>query len=308
MKILELCIDKLPKLLYFGHVEYKKPWSHFTRITDELIIYFVISGELHITEGDIRHSLNKGDILILEPGIEHKGFKSASCYYFFVHFYHDDFRFINIENTDALSAQLNIERNESLNSRSWMTAPDDNSIVRISTFLEDKSDNLKQLLIQGAAAHNNKEEYYKRYSASILNCILIELSRHTTDILIKKANSFTDHTESLNEAVIAFLKKEYMKKLDSDTISKEFQVNYDYLNRIFKKYTGSSIGRYLARYRVDKAKELLVSSDLNFYEIGSRVGYDDPHYFSKLFKKNTGMTLTQFRENAKKAQRNIEIY
>ena len=54
---------------------------------------------------------------------------------------------------------------------------------------------------------------------------------------------------------------------------------------------------YLTNLRMDKAKELLLTTESSMKEICSMVGYADPNYFSRTFKKNIGVTPTEYKEN-----------
>jgi len=85
-----LCIntDYLPEIMNFGHVDYNKLWIHFQRITDEHILYIIISGNLYVREGTEEYPLSKGDMFILEPNIHNKGYKASCCHYFYIHFKH----------------------------------------------------------------------------------------------------------------------------------------------------------------------------------------------------------------------------
>ena len=65
---------------------------------------------------------------------------------------------------------------------------------------------------------------------------------------------------------------------------------------VFAQETGMTFTEYLTSLRMAKAKELLRATTLRSSEIGTAVGYSDRHYFSYLFKKNTGMTPSEFRE------------
>lgn len=69
----------------------------------------------------------------------------------------------------------------------------------------------------------------------------------------------------------------------------------DYLSRLFKKETGKNFVDYLTDHRIERAKALIVTSDLKNYEIADHVGYDDYRYFSQVFKKKTGMTIGEYR-------------
>ena len=65
---------------------------------------------------------------------------------------------------------------------------------------------------------------------------------------------------------------------------------------LFRQVTGTSPIRYITRLRMDNACELLLHTDLSVKQIGILVGYEDPHFFSKLFKKYMGMSPQQYRE------------
>ena len=73
-------------------------------------------------------------------------------------------------------------------------------------------------------------------------------------------------------------------------------VSPNHLSRIFSQKTGNTFIEYLTEVRMDKAKDLLLATDLPAAEIGMKVGYSDPHYFYYSFKKSQGMTPKEFRQ------------
>ena len=68
-----------------------------------------------------------------------------------------------------------------------------------------------------------------------------------------------------------------------------------YLSALFSRHVGESFTDYLIRRRMEHAQQLLLNTDLKSYEIAYKAGYDNPTYFSSLFKRYTGMTMSQFR-------------
>lgn len=94
------------------------------------------------------------------------------------------------------------------------------------------------------------------------------------------------------------------------TINEEFQLEHaiGYYARIcnlsifqfirnFKAFTGYSPARYIEKIRIAKARELLHDTNLSISEIAAIVGYQDPFYFSKVFKKASGLTPSEFRSS-----------
>ncbi|WP_219835416.1 helix-turn-helix domain-containing protein [Paenibacillus sp. R14(2021)] len=70
-----------------------------------------------------------------------------------------------------------------------------------------------------------------------------------------------------------------------------------YLSLLFKLNTGKTFIDHLTEIRIDKAKELLGSTHYKNYEVAEQVGYQDPRYFSQIFKKKVGLSPTQYRES-----------
>ncbi len=74
-------------------------------------------------------------------------------------------------------------------------------------------------------------------------------------------------------------------------------ISPDYLQKVVKRFTGKPPVAWIREAVILEAKALLLSSDLTVGEISGRVGVDDPAYFSRLFKKETGLTPVQYRKN-----------
>jgi YesN/AraC family two-component response regulator len=68
-----------------------------------------------------------------------------------------------------------------------------------------------------------------------------------------------------------------------------------YVSKIFKNEMKCNFSTYLNKIRVEKSKVLLLDNNINLIDISSKVGFDDQSYFSKVFKKITGVTPGKFR-------------
>ncbi|MCL2812436.1 MAG: response regulator [Clostridia bacterium] len=104
-------------------------------------------------------------------------------------------------------------------------------------------------------------------------------------------------SKSRVEQIEQYLSTHYAEEISSETLSARFGFVPSYLSKVFRRQTGMSPTEYLAKRRVDKAKELLETNpDLLIRDAAALVGYKDPYYFSKLFKKSTGLWPTQYQE------------
>jgi two-component system response regulator YesN len=95
------------------------------------------------------------------------------------------------------------------------------------------------------------------------------------------------------------------EELSLNSAASYVNISPSYLSSVFSQETGQTFVKYLTDHRMNKAKELLVCTNKRSSEIGSEVGYKDPHYFSYLFKKTQGCTPLQFRTSK---SRNEEAY
>ena len=78
-------------------------------------------------------------------------------------------------------------------------------------------------------------------------------------------------------------------------ICAELYLSTSQFSTLFKEGTGRTFVEYLTETRVDEAKRLLKTTDMKSYEVADAVGYQDPRYFSSIFKKVTGFTTTEYR-------------
>jgi len=94
--------------------------------------------------------------------------------------------------------------------------------------------------------------------------------------------------------VIEYIEQHYAESISFDELSKQLHLTRSYLSYLFKRETGINFIHYLTDYRIERAKELLLSGQHMIYEISALVGYSDPAYFSRVFKKMTGKPPLEF--------------
>jgi AraC-like DNA-binding protein len=86
------------------------------------------------------------------------------------------------------------------------------------------------------------------------------------------------------------------KNFNLEEFAKENNIGYSWFRRMFKNYTGLSPRQYCLQLKIMRAKELLLSTDLSVKEISYEMGFESIHYFSRMFKKKTGINPTKFRK------------
>lgn len=107
---------------------------------------------------------------------------------------------------------------------------------------------------------------------------------------------------SLEPKLISKAKFLLQESIDStvnlEDVAKELPMGYSRFRKVFKTHTGTSPNQYLLNLRLDKAKELLVSTNLTVGEIAYQTGFESIFYFSRLFKQKNGNAPKFYRENA----------
>ena len=78
-------------------------------------------------------------------------------------------------------------------------------------------------------------------------------------------------------------------------LSERLKLSQSYISQLFKQETGTTINQYIISYRIDMASSLLLKSDQKISDIAGCCGFTDQNYFTKLFKKYTGMTPSAYR-------------
>ena len=86
----------------------------------------------------------------------------------------------------------------------------------------------------------------------------------------------------------------YAEHLTLEDTARAVSLSPDYLSRIFKEETGTTFNRYLNNVRITKAKELIRRGEYRLTDISQMVGYDDQSYFTKVFRRITGLSPGEY--------------
>jgi YesN/AraC family two-component response regulator len=98
------------------------------------------------------------------------------------------------------------------------------------------------------------------------------------------------------QSVADLIKEQYASNIKLSDLARSVGYSESYLSVLYKKETGETIMDSITRRRLEKAKELLKDKALKIYEISEAIGYSDPNYFGKFFKKAEGMYPQEYRK------------
>lgn len=290
---LKFNLGEIPVVNFVGRVKYKRPWVHFERVSSEHIMFLIEDGDLYIEEEGVRYHLQEGDCLILESGKYHIGYKAATCDYYFIHFESSTLEHVQ-EDDKAMDYLI-------LNNKTVVfhdELPYSHHNTYIPKYISIKDSNvlykLKNCFKSAVDNYYGSEDNYPVVCSSRLVEMLIIISRY---IINEKKISYSKNiskTFFTAQELKKFLDTNSYRNITKEHIEEKFDLNYDYLNRLLKKYYGFSIQQYSQMKKIEKAKEILMNNDIKISVVGYLVGIDSPYYFSKLFKKHVGMSPLEY--------------
>lgn len=132
---------------------------------------------------------------------------------------------------------------------------------------------------------------YEDYIASLFNDILLLVDRQQHEQ--KKA---TGNVQEQIERAAAYFNENYNTKISIDDYAESLHISTNWFIHNFKQYAGMSPAQYILSLRMVNAQSLLERTTYNIKEISGIVGYENPLYFSRVFKKEIGKSPAQYRK------------
>ncbi len=253
------------ELINIGFEQCKPKYSYGPHIRPYHLIHFVTSGSGFLLMNNITYKVNANDAFIIPAET--------------ISFYEADskdpweYYWIGFTGTQANSLTHNM-----------INSLQDHYIIRnIDTHLYAKE-------IKYGASLDKTDITNHLLSTSILYKICSLLSK---DVL---TNTVHTKTSSVSENIKFYLDAKYTEKISLMKLAENFHVHPNYLTRIFKETYGISPKQYLLDLKMNKATQLLSTTDMPINIISSSVGYDDQLSFSKAFHERYGKSPSQFRE------------
>ncbi len=144
-------------------------------------------------------------------------------------------------------------------------------------------------------------EYRKSYLTEVMGIQDYEqLRKWFMDKMSDPCRSIMRRRQEQSESVVNraknYIQENYAREISLDEVSREVNVSPYYFSKLFKAEAGVNFIDYLTRIRIDRARVLLEDPGIPIKEIGMEVGYMDPNYFSRIFKKQTSMSPREYRE------------
>lgn len=247
-------------------------------------IFWIESGEaIHATEF-VEYSLKADTILFVPPGLKHRMYIDKSVGGTYILF-NEDF------------IQYNRKNHVPLKEYRLFNNSDFKSLITVVPEKREKLNNITGLIFDEL---QNSDDYSQDIVLNLLHLFLLESRR----IFDQQNQAPKEEPETTPDTTIIkfkqLIEENFTKEKNVSPYAEMLNMNPSCLNELTKRTTGITAGELIRNRVIDETKKLLYSSKMSGKEIAYELGFDDPAYFSRFFKKYTGITLKEFRDNSRK--------
>lgn len=120
-----------------------------------------------------------------------------------------------------------------------------------------------------------------------------ELEKQSREV--REDSPAKDSPDDLYAQMVRYVERNYRNNIALQDIAEQLHANQSYLSRLYKSCSGVNLFDDIQRRRIEKAKECLIASDWKIQVVAKYVGFEDSAYFSRVFKKETGMSPKEYR-------------
>ncbi|WP_235550472.1 AraC family transcriptional regulator [Paenibacillus sp. Soil750] len=252
-------------------------YTHHDRILDFDVFVFVTNGRMQVVEGTTEYIIQEKEHLFLKKGLHHWGRPETlpGTSWFWVHF--------NSPEYDSPSYK------------------EHTPLPEIDFFYPDHYAYSFPMPKHGTSPfHRTLENKLQLLVADFGKPTehgMVQLSIQVYQLFLQLHKSMKEHSHSTRNSgkgdtvagrVMTFLMQHTNEDFDSEKLSNHLNLNYSYISATFKTQTGLSVIETHTKLRINKAMDWMRSTSLNVSEISEKLGYKNPYYFSRVFKKVIG--------------------
>ncbi len=229
-------------------------------------ILYIASGKAHFYFNGIEEIVAAGNMVIYRPKEEQR------YYYYGVD--HTEVYWVHFTGSNV----KNILRKYGI--------PDKAHVIHTGTSLE-----YKQIFLQMIRELKLCKEDYEELLVNYLKQLLIMLHR----LMGRKPKGRNRLLMEEMDSAVSYFHENYNKPISIEEYAAGRHMSISWFIRNFKEYTEATPAQYIQSLRISNAQTLLETTNYNVSEIAQILGYDDPFYFSRVFKKQSGLSPTEFR-------------
>ena len=256
-------------LVHMGK-EQCQPYHACSAVRNEYIIHFIMSGTGFYSVEGVTYPLSPGHMFLIHPGVPTVYCADLNDPWSYMWIGFKGLR------ADAILKQCGFTRN-----RLVLPSPDEDKLLQCFDELFDH------------VVHDYAGSLFREAALMKLLALLVS----TRQEFLKKEGTQDDYLGKNQhlDAAIEYINTHYMKEISVSDIAKHVGISHSHLSRIFNERANMTIQNYLLEFRMYKAANLLVGTNLSVKEIDDKVGYTNQMIFSKAFKRQFGSSPKNYR-------------
>ncbi len=241
---------------------------HYDGRNDYQLIYIAAGkGEYHLKNGT--RIVEKGNMILYRPGEPqvYTYYAADKCDIYWVHF--------TGSKVEGILSHYNLPKDENV-------------------FFTGSSPDYKWIYNQMIRELQLRRDNYEELLPLLLRHIMLLINRY-----LKEQKKGTKDIFSGIESAIHYFNENYNKSIKIEQYAKEHYISTNRFIENFKNVANMTPTQYILHLRISAAKDRLVSTDKSIKEIAAEVGYNNPLYFSRLFRKIVGLSPSDYRANVR---------
>ena len=243
---------------------------------------FLIDGEKTVT------TLNAGDLVIIPPGLTHN-----------INIFDESLMVNILLHTQTFQSAFLSQLPENTVLYKFFSSALFSHNKQSYILIQNNSENMGNLILDMYIEQKKNDIYSDKIMEHLVHMFFLELLRNNENSMA--LSSHISETDRLAASVLLYVENNYQHASLSD-VAESFHFSKTYLNKIFKKATGTTILQYIKKLRLNEANRLLLDKELSVESIGRMVGFEDTSYFIEEYKKAFGKTPKAMRDGISYAE------
>lgn len=297
MKCFKIDLNEIPKVMLLGKESLIPPRCHYSRSITEYVLYVVVSGSLKLYVNGSLITLVAGDVYLFGKGDSQKPAESSFCEYYYIHFQSESLREMDMDYEEYISL-LHKKHDACMRTDAFSLGCYEYLTVYVAQknhiSQEKLLDSMKKLLQQSVMTTMCKLPERRLEVSNALSTLLIRLESNSMKEAGRNDLKFRKIYDTARE-IASYIERHYAQAITGEDIEEKFFLTFDHANRIFHKTMGCSIIKYRNIVRIQYAKAKMRATNMPVKEIAAEVGFENTHYFSRIFKKNEGLTPSEYK-------------